>query len=77
ELLGGPFINYTGDPADMARFRDETMERCALHLRCADAINDMYQMLFSQAKGSGVPALYSQVDELIRYGVDIAYDVSK
>src|SRR3569833_4662372 len=68
ELRGGPFINYTGNPADMARFRDETLLRCALHLRAAEAINNMYQMLMTKAKGSGVPGLYTQIDESIRYG---------
>ncbi|MGO1000207.1 MBL fold metallo-hydrolase [Lysobacter sp. CA196] len=77
ELTGGPFINYTGDPADMARFRDSTRERCANQLRGAQAINGMYQMLQTQAKGSGVPGLYSQVDELIRPGVELSYDVCK
>jgi L-ascorbate metabolism protein UlaG (beta-lactamase superfamily) len=77
ELLGGPFINYPGDPADMARFRDQTLELCALQLRSADAINAMFQMLQSQAKGAGVPPLYAQVDPLIRAGVDIQYDVAK
>jgi L-ascorbate metabolism protein UlaG (beta-lactamase superfamily) len=77
QLRGGPFINYAGDPADIARFRDETLERCALHLRGADAINGMYQMLLAQAKGSGVHGLYAQIDELIRYGVDLSYDVCK
>ncbi len=77
ELLGGPFINYPGDPKDMARFRDATRERCALQLRCADAIGAMYAMLQAQAKGSGVPSLYAQIDELIRHGVDLSYDVCK
>jgi len=77
ELRGGPFINYTGDPADMARFRDETLQRCTVHLRGAEAINNMYQMLLTQAKGSGVPGLYAQIDGLIRYGVDLSYDVCK
>lgn len=77
ELLGGPFINHPGDPADMARFREATLSRCALQLRCADAVNALYQMLQSSAKGAGVTALYSQVDELIRHGVDISYDVCK
>ena len=77
ELRGGPFINYAGDPADMARFRAETLERCTLHLRGADAINNMFQMVLAQAKGSGVPGLYAQIDELIRYGVDLSYDVCK
>ena len=77
QLRGGPFINYTGDPADMARFRDETLQRCTLHLRGAEAINKMYEMLLTRAKGSGVPGLYTQIDELIRYGVDLSYDVCK
>jgi L-ascorbate metabolism protein UlaG (beta-lactamase superfamily) len=77
QLRGGPFINYAGDPADMARFRDETLERCTLQLRGAEAINNMYQMLLTQAKGSGVPGLYAQIDEVIRYGVDLSYDVCK
>jgi len=77
ELLGGPFINYPGDPADMARFRDATLERCAPQLRAADAINAMYQMLQEQAKGAGLPALYAQVDASIRRGVELSYNVSK
>jgi L-ascorbate metabolism protein UlaG (beta-lactamase superfamily) len=77
QLRGGPFINYAGNPADMARFRDETLERCALQLRGAEAINDMYEMLLTQAKGNGVSALYARIDELIRHGVDLSYDVCK
>jgi L-ascorbate metabolism protein UlaG (beta-lactamase superfamily) len=77
ELIGGPFINYTGDPADMAKFRDLTRERCSTQLRGADAINAMYQMILAQAKGSGVPGLYAQIDELIRHGVELSYDVCK
>ncbi|MCH7345374.1 MBL fold metallo-hydrolase [Pelomonas sp. CA6] len=77
ELLGGPFINDDGDPADMAHFRDRTLERCAPQLRAADAINAMFQMLQTQAKGAGVPPLYAQIDPLIRPGVELAYDVAK
>lgn len=77
ELLGGPFINYPGDPGDMARFRDATHERCAVHLKAADATNGMFQMLQSQAKGAGIPGLYEQIDEVIRYGVELSYDVAK
>ncbi|UMR29635.1 MBL fold metallo-hydrolase [Massilia sp. MB5] len=77
ELLGGPFINYDGDPADMARFRDSTRERCAQHLRSADAIAGMYQMLMTQAKGAGVPGLYAQIDQQIRHGIDLSYDLCK
>lgn len=77
ELRGGPFIHYTGNPTDMVRFREETLSRCTVHLRGADAINNMYQVVLAQAKGSGVPGLYGQIDELIRYGVDLSYDVCK
>lgn len=76
-LRGGPFIHYTGDPADVARFRDETLARCALSLRAAEAISAMYQLLLAQAKGSGMQGLYGQIDELIRQGVDLSYDVCK
>jgi hypothetical protein len=77
QLRGGPFINYAGDPGDMARFRDETLKRCSLQLRGADAVNNMYQMLLRQATGSGMPDLYAQVDGLIRYGVELSYDLCK
>lgn len=77
ELLGGPFINYADDPADMARFRDRTLERCAPQLRCADAIGAMYQTLQNQAKGAGVPGLYAQIDPQIRNGVELSYDLCK
>jgi L-ascorbate metabolism protein UlaG (beta-lactamase superfamily) len=77
ELLGGPFIDYPGDVEDIRRFRDASRERCALHLRRADAINSMYQMLQASAKGAGIAGLYAQVDELIRHGVDLSYDVCK
>ncbi|MGN6150753.1 MAG: MBL fold metallo-hydrolase [Lysobacteraceae bacterium] len=77
ELIGGPFINYTGDPADMARFRDQTRERCGRQLHAAVSINAMYQMLLAQAKGAGVPGLYAQIDPSIRHGVELSYDVCK
>lgn len=76
-LRGGPFIHYTGDPADVAKFRDDTLERCALSLHAAEAITAMYQMLMAQAKGSGLQGLYAQIDELIRTGIDLSYDVCK
>ena len=77
ELIGGPFINYTGAPADMARFRDQTRERCARQLHAAESINAMYQMILAQAKGAGVPGLYAQIDPSIRHGVELSYDVCK
>jgi len=77
ELIGGPFINYTGDPTDMARFRDQTRERCARQLYAAESINAMYQMILTQAKGVGVPGLYAQIDPSIRHGVELSYDVCK
>jgi len=77
ELRGGPFINHAGDPADMARFREETLQRCAPQLRAADAINKLYQAVLPQAKGSSLHSLYSQLDESIRCGVDLSYDVCK
>jgi L-ascorbate metabolism protein UlaG (beta-lactamase superfamily) len=61
----------------MACFRDETLESCTLQLHGADAICNMYQMLLTQAKGSGIQGLYARIDELIRYGVDLSYDVCK
>jgi L-ascorbate metabolism protein UlaG (beta-lactamase superfamily) len=77
ELRGGPFIDYDGDVADMRRFRDRTLERCAVPLRYATAIEDMFQVLQSSAKGSNMSGLYEKFDPLIRRNVEVSYDVCK
>ncbi|MET3498329.1 hypothetical protein ABIC90_005407 [Variovorax boronicumulans] len=77
DLRGGPFIDYDGDAADIRRFRDETRQRCAVQLRYADAINALYELLQTQARGQGLGALYGQIDESIRHMLEISYDVSK
>jgi L-ascorbate metabolism protein UlaG (beta-lactamase superfamily) len=77
ELRGGPFIDYDGDPQDMRRFRDQTLQRCEVPLRYADAINRMYQVLHGSARGAGVAGLYAQIDPLLRGCTEIVYDVSK
>lgn len=77
ELRGGPFIDYDGDVADIRRFRDHTVERCALQLRHATAIEEVFQVLQSSAKGGSVSGFYEKFDELVRRKVEVSYDVCK
>lgn len=76
-LRGGPFIDYDGDPNDMLRFRDQTLQRCEVPLRFADAITRTYQVVQTNARGAGVGGIYSQIDPLLQGCVEIAYDVCK
>lgn len=77
ELRGGPFIDYDGDPNDIRRFHEATVDRCSLQLRCADAISALYELLQGSAKGGALAGVYGQLDELIRDKVELAYDVCK
>ncbi|WP_047197780.1 MBL fold metallo-hydrolase [Caldimonas brevitalea] len=77
ELRGGPFIDHPGDPDDIRRFKDETLRRCALPLRGAAAVQNLFRLLQSSAKGGALAGLYPQVDDLLRQGVELAYDVCK
>lgn len=77
ELRGGPFIDYDGDVADIRRFRDSTRARCAPQLSQAKAIEELFQLLQSSAKGSGLAGLYAKLNELVRYRVEVSYDACK
>ncbi len=76
-FLGGPFVNYEGLPQDIAHFADQTRRRCAVQLKYADAIGRLYELLLSSARGMGLRKMYGEIDELLRYRVELAYDVCK
>ena len=48
-----------------------------MQLRHATAIEDLFQVLQSSAKGSNVWGLYEKFDESVRRRVEVSYDVCK
>jgi|SRR5882724_2257117 len=76
-LRGGPFIDFDGKSSCVAQFREQTLDKCAQQLKGAEAINKVFKTLQMQAKGAGLSAIYAEFDEMVRYFLEISYDVSK
>jgi hypothetical protein len=77
-MRGAPFIDYDGDPADVAQFAARTVERCVQPLRFADAVDKLYESLVASATGASLRPIYQQIDhDVLRESVELNYDLSK
>jgi L-ascorbate metabolism protein UlaG (beta-lactamase superfamily) len=74
-LLGGPFIDLHGEYVDEIRaLRDTTIQRRPELLELSKAIETLDAMLRKQAQGYSLAPLYSEIPEILRGRVELAYD---
>ncbi|MDP1800254.1 MAG: MBL fold metallo-hydrolase [Bacteroidota bacterium] len=77
EMLGGPFINYNGGRVEEIKsLTDKIVEKRANLLRLADAINELNDLIQSQAKGYSLDPLYAKVPEELKGYVELYYDLN-
>lgn len=77
EMLGGPFIDYNGGRVEEIKsLADKILEKRANLLRLADAINELNNLLQSQAKGHSLDPLYAKVPEILKGYVELYYDLN-
>lgn len=77
KMLGGPFIDYQGKRVDEVRaLRDRTLKERAQLIELSAAINSLDAMLRENARGYGLPPLYSKVPGILQGYVELAYDLN-
>lgn len=74
-MLGGPFIDMGGQRVDDVRaLRDRTRNHTAL-IELSDALDELQQMLRSEARGYSLQPLYNRVPDPLRGYVELFYDL--
>ena len=77
EMRGGPFIDYGGGRVNEIEFLTEKIiEKRANLLSLADAINELNNLLLSQANGHSLEPLYAKVPEILKGYVELYYDLN-
>lgn len=77
KMLGGPFIDYEGKRVDEIKaLRDSTMENCADMLELCQAIDELNEMLKTEANGFSLTPLYEKVPAPLRGLVELYYDLN-
>jgi L-ascorbate metabolism protein UlaG (beta-lactamase superfamily) len=77
EMLGGPFIDYQGGRVDEIKsLADKIIEKRANLLLLADAINELNNLVQTQAKGHSLDPLYDKVPEILKGYVELYYDLN-
>jgi L-ascorbate metabolism protein UlaG (beta-lactamase superfamily) len=75
-MIGGPFINYDPSKApDIKRLIDKTLTEQKVMLEFAGAIQTLDQMLFNEADGYSMEALYTKVPDILKGYVELIYDL--
>ncbi|MGK5048998.1 MBL fold metallo-hydrolase [Janthinobacterium sp. GB4P2] len=77
ELRGGPFVDYSGDPAAVAALANFTYAECAGALRVADAIESLFVRVDEEGTGGSLRRLYDTVDASLAGCVEFHYDAYK
>jgi L-ascorbate metabolism protein UlaG (beta-lactamase superfamily) len=76
-MLGGPFIDYTGERVEEIRdLREMTAKSRVRLLTLSDSIAQLSIMLSENAKGGSLEALYNRVPECLRGYVELVYDLN-
>src|SRR5690349_4824386 len=77
EMLGGPFIDYDGGRVEEIKLlTDKIVEKRANILHLADAINELNNILVSQAQGHSLQPLYDKVPAILKGYVELYYDLN-
>ena len=77
EMRGGPFIDYGGGRVEEIKLLTDTIiEKRAKLLDLANAINELNNLLLSQAKGHSLDPLYAKVPEILKGYVELYYDLN-
>jgi L-ascorbate metabolism protein UlaG (beta-lactamase superfamily) len=77
EMLGGPFIDYDGGRVDeIKELYESTVEKRSKLIQFADAINELNDLLQSEATGYSMDPLYEKVPELLKGYVELYYDLN-
>ena len=77
ELRGGPFINYGGPAADVARHIQDTRDACSAALQRADDMESLFAALPHAATGGGLRAAYRALPQTLSGAVELQYDTLK
>jgi L-ascorbate metabolism protein UlaG (beta-lactamase superfamily) len=77
KMLGGPFIDYNGERVEeITVLRDETKEKCSDLLGFCEAIDQLNNLLKTEAKGYSLIPLYEKVPEKLRGFIELFYDLN-
>jgi len=77
KMLGGPFIDHdVRRVGEIRALRDETKRRRAVGLRLAVAIDELDEMLRTEAKGFSLQPLYARIPGPLRGYVELVYDLN-
>jgi L-ascorbate metabolism protein UlaG (beta-lactamase superfamily) len=76
KLLGGPFIDYEGKRVDEIRqLRDNTKRERSHLIELSTSIDELGEILRTNAKGFSLQSLYCMVPDILRGYVELAYDL--
>jgi L-ascorbate metabolism protein UlaG (beta-lactamase superfamily) len=77
KMAGGPFIDYRGERvAEIRALRDSIRTKRARLVELSKALSDLDAMLRDLARGYSLQPLYSQVPDILRGYVELAYDLN-
>lgn len=77
KMLGGPFMDYKIPRVEEVKvLRSQTLENQAALIALSEAIQELDEMLKSQAKGFALEPLYEKVPELLKGYVELVYDLN-
>jgi L-ascorbate metabolism protein UlaG (beta-lactamase superfamily) len=75
-MRGGPFIHYDASRvSDIKALIDSTTRDQALSLELAGAINQLSQLLSTEANGYSLEPLYQKIPEMLKGYVELVYDL--
>lgn len=76
-MLGGPFIDYDPGRADEIKvLAERTSQEHAHMLKFAAAVQELDQMLATEAAGFSLEPLYQKVPEVLKGYVELVYDLN-
>ncbi|NML39135.1 MBL fold metallo-hydrolase [Chitinophaga sp. G-6-1-13] len=77
KLLGGPFMDIPGErAAEVLQLREETVKKRKQMIEFSNAVKELDQLLWSEAKGFGIETLYQKVPDILKGYVELFYDRS-
>jgi len=77
KMLGGPFIDYDGGRLEEIRsLKQKTLQNCGGLIRLSSAVQELGDLLRSEAKGGSLHPLYPRIPEPLRGFVELVYDLN-
>lgn len=77
KMLGGPFMDFpTARVEDIASLKAKTLERQSKPILFAEAVQELDNMLKTNAAGGSLEPLYEKVPEILKGYVELVYDLN-